>query len=132
MPDGLIELRIEVIDSGTGIPPDVQASLFSPFTQADTSISRKYGGTGLGLAICKLLCQAMGGDIGVESEVGRGSKFWFTLQCRAARAPTVIAPSLAPTLVPQALNLRILVAEDNDILRKLVNGEAVSLSSQLR
>ena len=120
MPDGLIELRIEVIDSGTGIPPDVQASLFSPFTQADTSISRKYGGTGLGLAICKLLCQAMGGDIGVESEVGRGSKFWFTLQCRAARAPTVIAPSLAPTLVPQALNLRILVAEDNDILRKLV------------
>jgi signal transduction histidine kinase/CheY-like chemotaxis protein len=120
--DGLIELRVEVIDSGTGIPPEVQASLFSPFTQADSSVSRKYGGTGLGLAICKLLCRTMGGDIGVESEVGRGSKFWFTLQCRPADAPPkVIAPSLAPALDPEAANLGILVAEDNAIIRKLIS-----------
>lgn len=119
--DGLVELRLEVIDSGVGIPPDVQASLFSPFTQADSSVSRKYGGTGLGLAICRLLCRTMGGDIGVESEVGRGSKFWFTLQCRVADAPpVVIAPSLAPS-VPQTSNLSILVAEDNDIIRKLTS-----------
>jgi signal transduction histidine kinase/ActR/RegA family two-component response regulator len=120
--DGSVELRVAVIDSGVGIPPDVQASLFQPFTQADSSVSRKYGGTGLGLAICKLLCRTMGGDIGVESEVGRGSKFWFTLQCRVAEAPPeVIAPSLAPSLVPEAAQLRILVAEDDATIRKLVS-----------
>ncbi|MBV9563328.1 MAG: response regulator [Bradyrhizobium sp.] len=120
---GLIELRIEVIDSGPGIPPDVRESLFTPFTQADSSVSRKYGGTGLGLAICKLLCRTMGGDIGVESEMGHGSKFWFTLQCRAADGPPeVVAPSLAPVLDPEAAaNLSVLVAEDNSIIRKLVS-----------
>jgi len=119
--NGLIELRLEVIDSGAGIPPEVQASLFTPFTQADTSVSRKYGGTGLGLAICRQLCRTMGGDIGVESEMGRGSKFWFTLQCRVAEAPPkIMSPSLAPTLDPEAANLSILVAEDNFIIRKLI------------
>ena len=120
--DGLIELRIEVIDTGAGIPSDVQASLFNPFTQADSSVSRKYGGTGLGLAICRLLCQTMGGDIGVESEVGRGSKFWFTLQCHVAEAPpTVSSPSLAPAIDPAAAELSILVADDNAIIRKLIS-----------
>ena len=119
--DGTIELRIEVIDSGAGIPSDLQASLFNPFTQADSSVSRKYGGTGLGLAICKQLCRTMGGDIGVESEVGRGSKFWFTLLCRAAEAPKVTAPSLAPAITPEAAKLSILVADDNDIIRKLIS-----------
>ncbi|MGA7803342.1 ATP-binding protein, partial [Bradyrhizobium sp.] len=119
--NGLIELRIDVIDSGAGIPPEVQASLFTPFTQADTSVSRKYGGTGLGLAICRQLCRTMGGDIGVESEIGRGSRFWFTLRCRAAEAPPkIMSPSLAPSLDPEAANLNILVAEDNFIIRKLI------------
>jgi len=116
------ELRIEVIDTGPGIPPEVQRSLFSPFTQADSSVSRKYGGTGLGLAICKQLCRAMGGDIGVESELGDGSKFWFTVQCGRSEAPAkVSAPPLVPAIDPEAAALNILVAEDNDIIRLLIS-----------
>jgi signal transduction histidine kinase/ActR/RegA family two-component response regulator len=122
MGDGLIALRIEIIDSGAGIAPEVQASLFTPFMQADSSVSRKYGGSGLGLAICKLLCQTMGGEIGVESEVGRGSRFWFTLQCRAADAPPQIASaSLAPAIDPAAASFNILVADDNAIIRRLIS-----------
>jgi signal transduction histidine kinase/ActR/RegA family two-component response regulator len=123
MADGLIELRVEVIDSGVGMTPEVQASLFSPFTQADSSVSRKYGGTGLGLAICRLLCRTMGGDIGIVSEVGKGSTVWFTLRCRPAEAPPeVVAPPLAPIVdLGSCSKLSILVAEDNAIIRKLIS-----------
>jgi PAS domain S-box-containing protein len=116
-----IELRIEVIDTGVGIPASVKPSLFTPFTQADNSVSRKYGGTGLGLAICKQLCQTMGGDIEVESEPGQGSKFAFTLQCRVGLPPLTASASLAPTIEVNAAALDILVVEDNDIIRKLIS-----------
>ena len=120
-PDDAIELRIEVSDTGVGIPQDVQTTLFRPFTQADTSVSRRYGGTGLGLAICKQLCQAMGGDIGVESRPGHGSTFWFTVQCRIGNPPEAAAQSLAPGTETGAGALDILVAEDNDIIRTLIS-----------
>ncbi|MGJ4951154.1 response regulator [Bradyrhizobium sp. HKCCYLS20291] len=117
-----IELRIEVLDTGTGIPADVQKGLFNAFVQADSSISRKYGGSGLGLAICKRLCQAMGGDIGVESEPGRGSKFWFTMVCRPCETPVKVqSPPLVPAIPRETSDLKILVAEDNDIIRSLVS-----------
>ncbi len=116
-----VEVRIEVTDSGPGISHDVQRSLFKPFTQADTSVSRKYGGTGLGLAICKQLCQAMGGDIEVESEPGRGTTFWFTVRCRVGLEPKEEAPPLAPTIEADGAVPNILVAEDNDILRTLIS-----------
>jgi signal transduction histidine kinase/ActR/RegA family two-component response regulator len=120
-----IELRIEVIDTGVGISPEVQNSLFNPFVQADNSVSRKYGGSGLGLAICKQLCLTMGGDIGVESESGHGSKFWFTVQCCVGTAPEIAAPPLAPMIQTKieanAPTLDILVADDNDIIRKLIS-----------
>ncbi|MGJ4930957.1 ATP-binding protein [Bradyrhizobium sp. HKCCYLS2038] len=117
-----IELRIEVIDTGTGIPADVQKGLFNAFVQADSSISRKYGGSGLGLAICKRLCQAMGGDIGVESEPGQGSKFWFTMVCRPCETPVKVqSPPIVPAIPRETSDLKILVAEDNDIIRSLVS-----------
>ncbi|WP_295850062.1 ATP-binding protein [Tardiphaga sp.] len=116
-----IELRVAVTDTGKGIPDDVQSTLFNPFTQADTSVSRKYGGTGLGLAICKQLCRSMGGEIGVDSEVGRGSTFSFTLLCQIGLAPELNAAPLQPTIDPEAVQLRILVAEDNEMLRGLMS-----------
>ncbi|NVN84898.1 MAG: response regulator [Rhodopseudomonas sp.] len=118
--DGNIELRIEVADSGIGITPEVQAKLFNPFVQADTSVSRKYGGTGLGLAICRQLCGMMGGSIGVRSGYDQGSTFWFVVQCRIGEAPLVV-----DKVVEQAadgdLFLRILVAEDSPIIATLVS-----------
>ena len=118
--DEIIELRFEVIDSGIGIPLDVQKNLFTPFTQADSSVSRNYGGTGLGLAISKQLSARMGGEIGVHSEPGHGATFWFTVQCRRGEVPTVAAPSVQPALEETARKLNILVAEDSPIIRTLI------------
>jgi CheY-like chemotaxis protein len=115
-----IELRIDVIDTGAGIPADVQTLLFTPFTQADSSVSRKYGGTGLGLAICKQLCLTMNGAIGVESEPGHGAKFWFTVQCSLSQAP-VSAPPLQPAIEVDDKTLTILVTDDNAIIRNLIS-----------
>jgi light-regulated signal transduction histidine kinase (bacteriophytochrome)/ActR/RegA family two-component response regulator len=116
-----IELRVEVTDSGIGIPVHVMNNLFNAFVQADISVSRKYGGSGLGLAISKKLSALMGGTIGVDSSPGIGSTFWFTVQCRLGKAPMVTAPALQPAIATKSRVLSILVAEDSPMLQMLIS-----------
>ena len=90
MPDDQTLIRIEVVDTGIGIKPENQGKIFDSFQQADGSTTRKFGGTGLGLAICSQLTRLMNGDIGVESDYGHGSTFWFTVELKKMPASSVV------------------------------------------
>jgi len=128
---GDVELYAEVIDTGIGIPEAAQSSLFTRFTQADSSTSRKYGGTGLGLAICKQLVDLMGGEVGLESNPEKGSRFWFTVRCQTAK-PQRSADGLGLTGVRRPRRgLRILVAEDNQVNQLLVSALLRRLGCQV-
>ena len=111
------QLKFAVSDTGIGIPPDKQDTIFEAFQQADNSTSRRYGGTGLGLTISKKLVESMGGQIMLESEPGKGSTFWFTIDAPAASAPTLVAQPLEEM---SARPMRILVAEDNRVNQHLM------------
>ncbi|MEM7308602.1 MAG: response regulator [Planctomycetota bacterium] len=109
-------LRFEVRDTGIGIVEDDQARLFSPFTQADESTTRRFGGTGLGLAISRQLVELMGGEIGVESTVGEGSTFWFEVELPVLdEAPASFGPRLA-----LLRSKRVLVVDDNATSRQVL------------
>ena len=112
-------LEFEVEDTGVGIASDVVPALFKRFTQADGSITRRFGGTGLGLAICMELCRLLDGEIAVDSAPGRGSVFRFTIACRACDGgQDVPLPDDDEQPVPALPPLRILAVDDNDINRE--------------
>jgi signal transduction histidine kinase/CheY-like chemotaxis protein len=111
-PAGATFLEIQVVDTGIGMSADQQARLFQTFSQADASITRRFGGTGLGLAICKQLTELMGGAISVRSAPDAGSAFTLALPLPAAPAP---APREAPKPCDGVAGLRLLVADDNRI-----------------
>jgi two-component system, sensor histidine kinase and response regulator len=112
--DAGLWLRFRVVDFGVGIAPEALDRIFEPFTQADNSTTRRFGGTGLGLSICRQLAELMGGRIGVQSELGFGSTFWFTVRLESGSSPdSVVAPHPRKSEAP----LRVLVAEADSVSR---------------
>jgi signal transduction histidine kinase/DNA-binding response OmpR family regulator len=125
--DASARLRFEVQDSGIGMSPEQQRRLFQPFTQADASTSRRYGGTGLGLAISRHLVQLMGGELAVESEPGRGSRFHFEL--RFGLQPGAVAlPNGRRELLRDT---RVLVVDDNAAAREVLAAMCGALGLQV-
>lgn len=120
-PDGTTLILFSVIDSGIGISKEAQMKLFTPFTQAEASITRQYGGTGLGLAISDKLVDAMGGKIRVRSEVGKGTEFYFELPMAIEEEAVTAAEPLSDEEL-KTDPIRILVVEDNEMNRKVLDG----------
>ena len=120
-------LRFSVIDTGIGIPPEVQARLFQAFSQADSSTTRRYGGTGLGLAISKQIVAMMKGQIGVESVPGKGATFWFTAQFLKPVGPPPVARE---DYNRDLFDLRVLVVDDNATNRQILRHQIVAWKMQ--
>jgi signal transduction histidine kinase/DNA-binding response OmpR family regulator len=113
-------LRFDVADSGIGIPPAALSTLFEQFTQGDPTVARRYGGTGLGLSISRKLAALMGGSIGVASEEGQGSQFWFTASLGPARSGEAVAPAA------DLRGERVLIVDDNAINREILSKQIMA------
>jgi two-component system, sensor histidine kinase and response regulator len=109
-------LRFEIEDTGVGISREAKSRLFQPFVQGDSSTARMFGGTGLGLAICKRLAETMGGDIGVESYPGKGSKFWVKLKFRRQ-----VDVKTEPQNLGDLVDTRVLIVDDNGASRQFLH-----------
>jgi two-component system sensor histidine kinase/response regulator len=113
--DSCAVVRFEVRDTGIGIAPETMPSLFQPFVQADSSTTRHFGGTGLGLSIVRRLVEMMGGEVGADSTLGKGSRFWFTLPMQ--RVATAAPPAERPV---KCAGRRVLVVDDNATNRRVL------------
>jgi signal transduction histidine kinase/CheY-like chemotaxis protein len=126
--DSLLTLRFLVSDTGIGVPLEIKENLFQPFTQADGSTTRQYGGTGLGLTISKQLVELMQGQIGVDSEIGKGSSFWFTISFDKQHTKVINHKNF----FSQAGEKRVLIVDDNatsrEFLRKQLDGWGITNS----
>jgi PAS domain S-box-containing protein len=120
--EGAVELRFDVSDTGIGLSPEQRDKLFSAFSQADTSTTRKYGGTGLGLSICKHIVTMMNGSIDIESELGHGSNFHFTITLGLQEAQRKFAAN-----IENLDKLRVLVVDDNAMAREILEKMITSL-----
>ncbi|RKX62587.1 MAG: histidine kinase [Thermodesulfobacteriota bacterium] len=122
--DTEIVLRFSVSDTGIGIPEDKKDKLFQSFSQVDASTTREFGGTGLGLAISKQISETMGGEIGLESEAGKGSTFWFTVKLKKSKKQP------KPIEIADISGVKMLVVDDNPTNRKIAKTQLSSWGVQ--
>ena len=118
-------VRFEVRDTGIGIAPQMLERLFQPFTQADTSTTRRFGGTGLGLSIVRKLVEMMGGKVGAQSELGKGSAFWFTLPLEP-----VDGGDAAPRR--DGRGRKVLLVDDNETYRRVLSASSSTPATKSR
>lgn len=124
-----VRLEFSVTDSGMGIPANRLGQLFTPFTQVDDSITRRFGGTGLGLAICRQLVELMGGQIHATSQEGQGSRFFFTLELPVARRAQPLLPPTGAATSPLS-GKRVLVVDDNASAREILHATLAQFGIQ--
>lgn len=130
--DGENWLSFEVSDSGVGISKNMQKTIFSPFSQADSSITRRYGGTGLGLAICAQLIKLMGGHYGVKSQQDTGSQFWFKVPLKRAEVTQLnVQLDVVKHVEHHAVGNRLLLAEDNEVNQQVALGMLSNLGFEV-
>ena len=123
--DGSVGLRMEISDTGVGLTAEQRARLFMPFSQADASMTRRFGGTGLGLSICRRLVELMNGAIGVDSTIGSGSCFWFEIAL--PEVPSINVPAESTDLE----DCRVLVVDDHPTNRRIIEGQLTSVGCRV-